>query len=42
MWSLRGGEPLGGRYQRKHERLSEASCEKVRDYAEKRDESGQK
>lgn len=29
MWSLRDGEPIGGRYQREHERLSEASREKI-------------
>lgn len=43
MWAVRGGgEPRGGRCQHKHERLSEASCQKVREYAEKRDKSGQK
>lgn len=40
LWSLRNGKPLGGRYQREHERLSEASCQKVREYAEKREDRG--
>lgn len=40
VWSLRDGEPLGGRYQYAHERLSETSCQKVREYAEEKHKRG--
>ena len=37
LWSVRDGAPLGGRCQREHERLAEASREKIRALVEQRE-----